>query len=81
MQSTGVPEQLNAFIPEKKLILLHFKGLFTVMACPIPDCGLSGAIIIISPISFIEFNKEDNPLARYPSSLVNKIKGDFILLS
>ena len=48
------------------------------MACPIPDCGLSGATTITSPISLITDIKVLIPGAFIPSSFVTKISGLFI---
>ena len=48
------------------------------MACPIADWGLSGAITITSPISFITSIRDLIPGAVIPSSLVTKINGLFL---
>jgi hypothetical protein len=46
-----------------------------VMACPIADCGESGATTKTSPISFMISIKVRRPGAVIPSSLVTRIKG------
>jgi len=51
------------------------KILLTVIACPIPDCGLSGAMTNKSPKGFTASINERIPLEKIPSSLVTKIKG------
>ena len=47
------------------------------MACPMPDCGLSGATTMTSPISFKTLINDRKPGAVMPSSLVTRIKGFF----
>jgi len=48
-----------------------------LLACPIADCGLSGATTITSPISFIADINVLIPGAEIPSSFVTNIKGFF----
>ena len=52
---------------------------FIVIACPIADCGLSGATTTTSPISFITSINFLMPGAVIPSSLVTSIRGFFFM--
>ena len=75
-QSAGVPEQLYSVISESFGVILDECNVeFIVIACPIPDCGLSGATTTISPMSFIIDIKVLIPGAFMPSSFVTKISG------
>ena len=49
-----------------------------VIACPIADWGLSGAITTTFPISFITSIRDLIPGSVIPSSLVTKINGFFL---
>src|SRR3990172_9133197 len=50
-----------------------------VMACPMADCGLSGATTTTSPNFFMTSTKAASPGALIPSSLVTSIMGLFKL--
>ena len=76
IQSAGVPEHEYSICgPLSILIKLHSNVELTVIAWPIPDCGLSGATTTTSPILFITEINDLIPGADIPSSLVTKIKG------
>ena len=78
-QSAGVPEQLYSIISEFFGVILEECNVeFIVMACPIPDCGLSGATTITSPMFLTTDIKVLIPGAFIPSSFVTKISGLFI---
>ena len=74
-QSTGVPEHCQESTPSKTLTLSNRKGLLMVIACPIADCGLSGATTITSPNFFIVATRARMPGAVMPSSLVTRMIG------
>src|SRR5690606_25731842 len=76
-QSTGVPEHLYISTPSYNSILSKRSGLPMVIACPIPDCGLSGATTTTSPSCCISSSNTLIPGAVIPSSLTTKIVGFF----
>src|SRR5690554_3252459 len=80
-QSAGVPLQLNSRTPPffgSITTSLANRVLSTVMACPLPDWGLSGATTTTSAISFIQSIRALIPGAVIPSSLVTRMSGFFI---
>lgn len=80
-QSTGVPEHLYISIGGYKSTLSKRNGLPMVMACPMPDCGPSGATTVTWPISLITSISAFMPIAVIPSSLTTKIEGLVFILS
>lgn len=76
-QSTGVPLQLYSVAREPKFNACMRSVELMVIACPMPDCGRSGATTNTSPSSLTIEIKVRIPGAFIPSSLVTKIKGDF----
>src|SRR5690606_36503338 len=81
-QSAGVPLQLYSLgAPSlwSTTTFLENKVLSTVMACPMPDWGLSGATTTTSPSSFMVRIRALRPGAVIPSSLVTNMSGFSIL--
>jgi hypothetical protein len=82
-QSTGVPLHAKAACTGKSYESgWSRKRLLIVTACPIPDCGLSGATTTISPKGSTASVRASIPFEYTPSSLVTSISGrafsDFI---
>ena len=71
------PEQAIASISSNKVDGYNRKGSLMVIACPIPDCGESGAINTTCPIPWTTSNKDAIPFADTPSSFVTKINACF----
>src|SRR5678815_937323 len=59
--------------------LCRRNGWPIVIACPMPDCGLSGATTTIFPRSFTASTRFMMPGAVIPSSFVISITGFFLL--
>src|SRR6185312_12091234 len=74
-QSTGVPEHCQASTPSNRSTGCRRRGRPMVMACPMPDCGLSGATTTTFPRSLTASTRLRIPGAITPSSLVIRITG------
>ena len=65
---------------KKRCIFSNLKGLFREIACPIPDCGLSGATTITLPKCFTAAIRFLIPGAVIPSSLVTNITFSYVII-
>ena len=80
-QSTGVPEVLWAVTPLMGKYADLMRNISPmVTACPIPDCGLSGATTWMSPRSKTASARELMPFDEMPSSLVINMRGRFDMI-
>lgn len=79
-QSTGVPLHCHDYMPSNSSTLSSLNGVPIVIACPIPDWGLSGATTTICPRSLTASTRACIPGAVMPSSFVIKITGLFSLI-